>query len=81
MLLANPKVFQSVGVDLPDDSTWTWDQLKEIGAEVTAKGGDGVFGMTSMFSNDAYFGAFLRQDGKELFTERGLGFTAADAAP
>jgi len=35
----------------------------------------------SPFINEALFQAFLRQHGKELFTENGLGFEAADAAP
>jgi ABC-type glycerol-3-phosphate transport system substrate-binding protein len=28
--LANPKVFEKAKMDLPDDKTWTWDQLIEL---------------------------------------------------
>ena len=31
VIFANPKVFEKAKMDLPDDTTWTWDQLIEIG--------------------------------------------------
>ena len=68
-ILANPKIFEQAKVEMPDDTTWTWDQMREVGAEVTAKAGNGMFGM-AMFFNDAMLSAFLRQNGKELFTAR-----------
>jgi multiple sugar transport system substrate-binding protein len=80
VLLANPKVFQKAGVKMPDDKTWTWEQLKEVSAEVTAKAGNGITGLNTFFS-DVTLSAFLRQHGKELFTESGLGFEAADVVP
>ena len=79
-ILANPKIFEQAKVELPDDTTWTWDQAKEISAELTAKAGAGIFGM-GVFFNDAMFSAFLRQNGKEVFNESGIGFEAADAVP
>jgi len=80
-ILANPKVLKSVGVDLPDDKTWTWDQAMQIAAQVSSKSGGKIYGLSSFASNDALFGAWLRQQGKELFTESELGFGAADALP
>jgi multiple sugar transport system substrate-binding protein len=79
-MLANPKVFEQAKMELPDDTTWTWDQMRELGAELTAKAGSGVVGMSSPFV-DAFLSAWLRQNGKELFTENGLGFTADDVVP
>ena len=79
-LMANPKVFEKAGVKMPDDKTWTWDQLREVSAEITAKAGGGIVGIGQLF-NDAMLSAFLRQHGKELFTESGLGFEAADVVP
>jgi multiple sugar transport system substrate-binding protein len=79
-ILANPAVFEKAKMDLPDDTTWTWDQAKEVAAELTSKVGGGVFGMSSIF-NDATLSAFLRQHGKELFVDKGLGFEAADVVP
>ena len=39
VILANPKVFEKAKMDLPDDKTWTWDQMIEVGAEVASKAG------------------------------------------
>ena len=68
VILANPDIFEKAKVDLPDDNTWTWDECKEIGAEITAKAGDGSYGMTAHLQRRSCSSAFLRQNGKELFT-------------
>jgi multiple sugar transport system substrate-binding protein len=78
IILANPKIFEKAKMDLPDDKTWTWDQLMDIGAEVASKAGV-PFGMAQLVGSDALFGTFVRQHGKELFTENGLGFDVAEA--
>ena len=78
LIFANPKVFEKAKMDLPDDKTWTWDQMMEIGAEVASKAGVS-FGVASLMGSDALFGTFVRQHGKELFTENGLGFDVAEA--
>jgi pectin-derived oligosaccharide transport system substrate-binding protein len=78
LIFANQKVFEKAKVNLPDDKTWTWDQLIEVGAEVASKAGVS-FGVASLMGSDALFGTFVRQHGKELFTENGLGFDVAEA--
>ena len=78
LLFANPKVFEKAKMDLPDDTTWTWDQLMEVGAEVASKAGV-PFGVAGLVNSDPLFATFLRQQGKELFTPDGLAFEAADA--
>jgi len=78
LIFASPKVFDKAKMNLPDDKTWTWDQLIEVGAEVASKAGV-PFGLASLLQSDALFGTFVRQRGKELFTENGLGFDVADA--
>jgi multiple sugar transport system substrate-binding protein len=78
LLFANPKVFEKAKMDLPDDTTWTWDQLMEIGAEVASNAGV-PFGVAGLVNSDPLFATFLRQQGKELFTPDGLGFEAAEA--
>ncbi len=50
----------------------------EVAAEVASKA-NVPFGVVQAFASDAFFGAFLRQNGKELFTADGLGFEAGDA--
>jgi multiple sugar transport system substrate-binding protein len=78
LIFASPKVFEKAKMDLPDDKTWTWDQMIDVGAEVASKAGV-PFGVASLLQSDALFGTFVRQRGKELFTENGLGFDVADA--
>jgi multiple sugar transport system substrate-binding protein len=78
LFFANPTVFEKAKMDLPDDTTWTWDQLIEVGAEVASKAGV-PFGVAGLIQADALFGTFVRQQGKELFTPDGLGFDVAEA--
>jgi multiple sugar transport system substrate-binding protein len=78
LFFANPTVFEKAKMELPDDMTWTWDQMAEVGAEVSSKAGV-PFGIASMMGSDPLFATFLRQNGKELFTPDGLGFEVADA--
>ncbi|CAA9322159.1 MAG: ABC transporter, substrate-binding protein (cluster 1, maltose/g3p/polyamine/iron) [uncultured Friedmanniella sp.] len=78
VILANPEVFEKAGMDLPDDTTWTWDSMMEIASEVAAKA-DVPTGVAAMFPTDVMFAAFLRQNGKELWQDDQLGFEAADA--
>jgi multiple sugar transport system substrate-binding protein len=78
LIFANPKVFEKAKMDLPDDTTWTWDQMIEVGAEVASKAGV-PFGVASLIGSDALFGTFVRQNGKELFTGDGIGFDVAEA--
>jgi multiple sugar transport system substrate-binding protein len=78
IIFANPTVFEKAKMELPDDKTWTWDQLSEVAAEVASKSGV-PFGIASLVGSDPAFASFLRQNGKELFTPDGLGFEAAEA--
>ncbi|MBA3528041.1 MAG: extracellular solute-binding protein, partial [Propionibacteriaceae bacterium] len=78
IIFANPKVFEKAKMDLPDDTTWTWDQVLEVGAEVASKAAV-PFGVASLMGSDPLFGTFVRQQGKELFTPDGLGFEVAEA--
>jgi multiple sugar transport system substrate-binding protein len=78
VILANPKVFEKAKMDLPNDKTWTWDQMMDFGAEAASKAGV-PFGVSALLNSDTLFGTFVRQHGKELFTPDGLGFEAAEA--
>jgi multiple sugar transport system substrate-binding protein len=78
VILANPKVFEKAKMDLPNDKTWTWDQMMDSGAEAASKAGV-PFGVSALLNSDTLFGTFVRQHGKELFTPDGLGFEAAEA--
>jgi multiple sugar transport system substrate-binding protein len=78
VIMANPKVFEKAKMEVPDDKTWTWDQMSEVAAEAASKAGV-PFGLASIVGSDAAFALFLRQNGKQLFTPDGLGFEAAEA--
>ncbi|RCK68161.1 extracellular solute-binding protein [Desertihabitans brevis] len=79
-ILANPELYEEAGVDMPDDTTWTWEEYGAIAEELSAKLGSGSFGSDSIF-NDVLLSAYLRQQGKELFTPEGLGFAVEDVIP
>jgi multiple sugar transport system substrate-binding protein len=78
VFFANPRVFEKAKMDLPDDTTWTWDQMIEIGAEAASKAGV-PFGVGQLINSDTMFNTWVRQHGKELFTPNGLGFDVAEA--
>ncbi len=78
IIMANPAVWEKAKMEIPDDTTWTWDGLMEVAAEVAAKA-NVPFGVASIFGSDGMFGTWLRQNGKELFTPEGPGFEVADA--
>ena len=78
VIMANPTVFEKAKMDLPDDKTWTWDQMIEVGAEAASKAGV-PFGVGQLLNSDTMFGILVRQRGKNLFTPDGLGFDVADA--
>ena len=39
LIFANPAIFEKAKMDLPDDTTWTWDSMIETAAEVASKAG------------------------------------------
>lgn len=78
LVAANPAVFDRVGVELPDDTTWTWEDWAELSAEITAKG-KGIIGCSDFTLYDLGFWMWMRQQGKDLYTTDGLGFDAGDA--
>nr|WP_245346771.1 extracellular solute-binding protein [Arthrobacter stackebrandtii] len=78
-IIANPKVFEAAGVSMPDDQTWTWEDYKNIAAEVTAKSADGITGSTAYSADQASLNVWLRQNGKEFYSTDGtLGFAPGD---
>lgn len=69
--IMNPAVFEAAGVDVPDDTTWTWEEFGEIAAEVSAKSPDGTVGASTAFGNNKLLRAWLRQQGTDLFLADG----------
>ncbi|OAE02901.1 extracellular solute-binding protein [Arthrobacter sp. OY3WO11] len=80
VVMANPALVSASGVALPDDKTWTWDDLDSTAAEITKASGEKVFG-TGQVNSDAAANLWFRQHGKSLFTTDGkLGFDESDLA-
>jgi multiple sugar transport system substrate-binding protein len=78
VVLINPGLFEDLGIEVPDDMTWTWDDWLAKATEISETSGGDIIGSSAFFSNDALLSAWLRQQGKSLFVENGLGFETAD---
>ena len=80
VLLANPEVFEAAGMDLPDDTTWTWDVLVDIATRLTDATDEGTYGVQQFgTAGGPPLFVFLRQLGAERFSaEGGLGYAAED---
>jgi multiple sugar transport system substrate-binding protein len=68
----NPKVLQEAGLTMPDDKTWTWDDLTTMASTVTQKlGSKGVVGMDFFGLSAAEIGVWARQRNQEVFPTEG----------
>jgi multiple sugar transport system substrate-binding protein len=70
VLMCNRGVWEEAGIELPDDTTWTWEDYRDIAAELTAATPSDVYGSTTPGS-EGVLRAWLRQHGEELFTTEG----------
>ncbi|OFT49562.1 sugar ABC transporter substrate-binding protein [Brachybacterium sp. HMSC06H03] len=82
VLLANPAVFEEAGVEMPDDTTWTWDDLVDIATRISESTAEGTFGVQQFAAaGGPPLTVFLRQLGAERFSaDGGIGFTAEQLA-
>ena len=46
-MVVNTDLLAKYKIPLPDDATWTWDDLRAVGAKVSAAGGGAVTGVQS----------------------------------
>lgn len=71
-IMVNTDLLAKYGIPLPDDTKWSWDDLKKIGEQVSKAGGGQVFGVQSPGINDtAGLSIRARQQGKALFDQDG----------
>ncbi|GAB3716417.1 ABC transporter substrate-binding protein [Nocardiopsis nanhaiensis] len=70
VILADPQAFEEAGVDMPDDTTWTWDDFIEMSVEIS-EATDGEIVGTQGMTNENGFHIFARQHGENLFNEDG----------
>jgi multiple sugar transport system substrate-binding protein len=77
-LVVDPQAFATAGVPLPDDTSWTWDEMISTAAEITKKTNGAINGMQAMGLNggDTNFEVYAREHGEALFDEDGkIGFS------
>ncbi|GAB2477228.1 extracellular solute-binding protein [Promicromonospora xylanilytica] len=74
-VIANPAMFEAAGVEMPDDTTWTWDDYEEIANAISDGSPDGVHGTSDYSYNETAFTVYARQHGQSLLDENGeLGY-------
>ena len=68
----NPELLKQAGLKMPDDKTWTWDDLATMASTVTQKlGSKGVVGMDFFGVSAAEIGVWARQRNQEVFPVEG----------
>jgi len=70
-MVVNTDLLDQYGIEVPDDDTWSWDDLKEIGAKVSAAGGGKVTGVQSWGFDMGGLNIWTRQSGGRLFGDDG----------
>ncbi len=82
-VIANEDLFAQAGVELPDDTSWTWEDFYEVSGQVaTALGGD-VRGSDYGEAGNATLEMWLGQHGESLYASDGsaeIGYDPATAA-
>lgn len=76
---ANPQFFDETSTEIPDDTTWTWEQYHQLAHELTQKSADGSYGTSYLASDQITFGFYAAQLGSLLFEDGSLGIGAAEA--
>ncbi|MDG6107645.1 sugar ABC transporter substrate-binding protein [Dactylosporangium aurantiacum] len=77
-MLVNTDLLAQYNVTLPDDATWTWDDLKTVGAKVSAASGGKVTGVQSWGFDAGGLQIWARQAGATLFDDKGKVVIPAD---
>lgn len=80
VVMVNEDLFQQAGLEIPDDTTWTWEDYYDISAEISSKL-DGVVG-TDYGAQDVDLRIWLRQQGESLYNEEAgeVGYTDENVA-
>lgn len=70
-MIANVDLLEEYGVERPDDATWSWEDLKEMGAEVSAASDGKVTGVQSWGFDAGGLNIWARQAGASLYDDDG----------
>jgi multiple sugar transport system substrate-binding protein len=80
-IVADPQIVEDAGAQMPDDTTWTWQEYVDLSVEISEAGGGEYFGAQAFGTNEALFNIYARQQGETLYNPDGsLGFTAPTLA-
>ena len=69
----NPTLLEKAGIDLPDDTTWTWDDFLALSKEISEWGkssGEKVFGTSGFGRGSGDLAAWARQSGNQQLFPR-----------
>src|SRR5690606_39889288 len=79
VIMVHADRLEELGIEMPDDTTWTWDDWLELATSISEASGGEVIGTSTFISNDSMLSGWLRQQGKELFVPGNEpGFTVDD---
>ena len=67
VMMANPDLFEEAGVEIPDDTSWTWEDFEEISETIYEETGE--YGTTNPILQALR--VWARQQDAHLFTEEG----------
>lgn len=70
-MVVNTDILAKYDVDLPDDDTWTWDDLKEIGGKISKASGGAVTGVQSWGFDIGGINIWARQSGGSVYDKDG----------
>lgn len=71
-MLVNTDLLDSIGVALPENAdSWTWDEYREWGQQVTEASPAGTYGASLPFT-EYQLQLFIRQHGENLFDSEGV---------
>ncbi|GLY29457.1 extracellular solute-binding protein [Kineosporia sp. NBRC 101731] len=69
--VVNTRLFDKYGVDLPDDTSWTWDDFADISAKIMEASGGDVVGSGALGTEAGLLTIWARQHGGALFDDEG----------
>lgn len=78
-VIVNPTIFEQAGVEVPDDTTWTWEDMVEAATAISENTEDGVYGISQLGLIQAVFQVWMRQLGQDQYSEEGVGFDVGAA--
>lgn len=77
-IVANESIFEAAGVEMPDDETWTWEEMAQTAADISEN--SDAYGQARPYG-DAGFEIWLRQhNGTNMITDDGEVAWEPDAA-